>query len=167
MTALVSSSLARCFFARAHSEGPWSRSSPQGQLESDETRPPAISGDSPISAATSTNGRRFPAKAFAEMCLGQPSAKLRLERRVVNCLVLGSDFCSESRTGDIADDSDVVHSSERGGSAGAWRGGLEASAEFHGANGWSFVDSTGHVEGSAGNKIPWHEFVYEWYDARF
>lgn len=114
---------------------------------------------------------RFPVKAFAQMCLGQPSSTLRLESHVVETLVLGSglnnaDADAPSGAGGrttIGGDDMVSLNSAR-------RDALEATCGFHGTQGWSHVDRGGlAVGGHDGTEspVPWQELVWGWYDARF
>lgn len=109
------------------------------------------------------------------MCLGQPSSTLRLESHVVETLVLGSaDNCVGSGVfGGAVDDDDLAAF------RGAVRYGLEAICEFHGVDGWSWVEGGGLVAGSsakvtagvgvdtAETSTTWQEAVWGWYDARF
>ena len=90
------------------------------------------------------------------MCLGLSSGTLRLERHVVQTLVLGSEKgqVKLSSGRDVA----AVETAEKVG--------LEAVSDFHGVDGWGLVDCHGRVEGSAGLE-PWQEEVWGWYDARF
>lgn len=111
-------------------------------------------------------GPRFPVKAFAQMCLGQPSSTLRLESHVVDTLVLGSGVAEEgaplgggSEYGRSFGRDDVVAVKR------AKREALEAICEFHGTQGWSAVDPIGMV--SAEKPEIWQEVVWDWYDARF
>jgi len=114
-------------------------------------------------------GDRFPVKAFAQMCLGERSGTLRLESHVVETLVLGStdtcvdagpSFVAGSGGGDLA----ALH--------GARRDSLEAICEFHGVDGWTWVDRGGLVVNGVGvdkaeTSATWQEAVWDWYDARF
>lgn len=93
---------------------------------------------------------RFPAKALGEMCHGKQSAILRLEQHVVDTLVLGSDRAFE------------IESLEK-----ARLEGLEATANFHGAREWRRVDHAGIGESSHGERKPWQELVWDWYQERF
>lgn len=151
----------RYFFAGAHRNGSWSHSPTVQDDGGDETRAPPTPRVSGYCSTISTSAihRSFPAKAFAEMCIGQPSANLRLEREVVDSLVLGSDFLSEYRKNSASGNS--RHD------ARLWLEALEASAEFHGSGRWSIVDSTGCVGGTGKIRKSWQEFVWNWYDARF
>lgn len=126
-------------------------------------------------AAPAAEGPRFPVKAFAQMCLGQPSSTLRLESHVVETLVLGSGLDVGVGLGN-ADDGVTSGAGGRSSFGGddlaalnsARRDALEAICDFHGTQGWSSVDRSG-LAGSekAGNLAPWHEVVWDWYDARF
>eukprot|EP00903_Cladosiphon_okamuranus_P010745 g10156.t1 len=115
----------------------------------------------------------FPVKAFAQMCLGQPSSTLRLESHVVETLVLGSGGSVGVGNADDGVPSGARDSSSFGGDDlgalnSARRHALEAICEFHGAQGWSSVNRRG-LAGSekAGSLVPWQEAVWDWYDARF
>lgn len=126
----------------------------------------------------SSEGVRFPAKAFAQMCLTDPSSALRLESHVVETLVLGS--CS-GRVAGVGDSSvESGSSAEQGGDyltlESAKNDGLDAICEFHGVGGWGLVDRGGRVGSGAGVGVdaatesgspPWQEVVWDWYDTRF
>lgn len=134
-------------------------------------------------------GSRFPVRAFAQMCLRQPSSELRLESHVVETLVLGS---ADTDTNIAGAKASLPSSSAGGNSSGscggadsvdmaslydAKRNGLEAICEFHGADGWSWVDRAGLIAGGVVNgvgvdnktesSLTWQEAVWHWYDARF
>lgn len=92
------------------------------------------------------------------MCLGLPSATVRLERHVVETLVLGSKSrVRDSMCSDVRDTRDVEHASENG---------FAAICEFHGADSWRLVDGEGFVDGPEGVST-WQEEVWCWYNARF
>lgn len=102
---------------------------------------------------------RFPAKAFAQMCIGLPSATVRLERHVVDTLVLGSKSrVKDSMCSDGRDARDVQRAREEG---------FAAICEFHGSDSWRWVDEKGYVDGPAGSVSSWQEEVWCWYNARF
>lgn len=131
----------RRYFSQLHDKAPW-QSLPRPHN--------GVAGGCP--EALTAEASPFPAKAFAQMCLDMPLATLRLERHVVDTLVLGSN----SATDDVnAVGMDMVK-----------RDGFDAICEFHGAERWGLVDSQGLVKGTA-SAVPWHEIVWEWYDARF
>lgn len=109
----------------------------------------------------------FPVKAFAQMCLGQPSSSLRLESHVVETLVLGSGLGLGNADVDV-DAPSSVGGGDLVALSGANRDALEAICEFHGTQGWSSVDRRGLVGSEkAESPAPWQEVVWDWYDARF
>lgn len=94
------------------------------------------------------------------MCLGLPSATVRLERHAVETLVLGS----KNARGDS--NNSLSASVDFGAVEKAKRDVLQAICEFHGSDWWGVVDCDGNVNGPEG-ATPWHEVVWDWYDARF
>lgn len=86
---------------------------------------------------------RFPARALGEMCVGLPSAKLRLERHVVETLLVGSKHVFED------ENAEAIRLES-----------LAATGKFHGCKDWKLVDSGGRPEA-------WWELAWEWYDERF
>lgn len=83
------------------------------------------------------------------MCLDLSSSSLRLERHVVETLVLGS----RSHPVDATLETARIE-------------GLDALCEFHGLDRWISVDALGHVEDTFANKS-WLEEMWDWYDARY
>eukprot|EP00904_Undaria_pinnatifida_P003373 jgi/Undpi1/13036/HiC_scaffold_8.g02699.m1 len=157
---LIKEDPARCegllsrHFEDFHRRSPWQASTLLQQGDQAQASPPAESHLS--SGNPSLPPSRFPAKAFSQMCLGLPSSTLRLERHVVQTLVLGSKkgHVKLSGGGDVA----AVEMAEKVG--------LEAISDFHRADGWGLIDCDGRVEVSSGMES-WQEAVWEWYDARF
>lgn len=123
----------------------------------------------------SDEGVRFPVKAFAQMCLTEPSSALRLESHVVETLVLGSESDPASAASALvaSGNSTTPSGDGRVDLGGAKRDGLDAICDFHSVCGWSTVDREGRVTCGAGrgrateSAVPWQEVVWDWYDARF
>lgn len=114
--------------------------------------------ESPENSKLLSDDIRFPVRAFADMCLSSPSASLRLERHVVDTLVLGSEIADSNESlvgGKHFLDVEV-----------AKRSGLDAICNFHGVEGWNKVDAQGRADGVEGPK-PWQKLLWDWYDARF
>lgn len=149
----------RRYFSELQSDSPWTL-----PYHGDGAKPSPTNVSQDLAAGNSGSYKAlrppFPAKAFAQMCLGLPSATVRLERHVVDTLVLGSklhvrDGTSSSSGRDVT--RDVQHTREEG---------FAAICEFHGSDSWRLVDEKGFVDGPEG-VFTWQEEVWRWYHARF
>lgn len=140
----------RRHFDVLHGKSPWERiKSNRGNIGEQ-----APAERYPLTEALSTLKPRFPSKAFAQMCLDLSSSSLRLERHVVDTLVLGSVDTTKSRDFLKLESARIE--------------GQDALCEFHGLERWIPVDEHGHIEGvDILATKSWLEEMWGWYDARF
>lgn len=171
----------RRHFAEVHQRSPWQQADvtlPEDGSQKATPSPDVVELEvleEGLSQVSPDGDVRFPVKAFAQMCLAQPSSALRLESHVVETLVLGCDVATCHAGASVGAGSGTT---TRGGDDrialdAAKRDGLDAICEFHGTGGWTSVDRQGLVTGGAGVEkaesaaAPWQEVVWDWYDARF
>lgn len=171
----------RRHFARVHKCSPWQAGITLPQYGSGSRKRASSDVDLEVSEETSSQfsseGVRFPVKAFAQMCLTDPSSALRLESHVVETLVLGSCSVVAGAGSSVESRSSSKHGGDDWVALdGVKRNGLDAICEFHGVGGWSSVNRGGRVGSGVGVGVgaatergapPWQEVVWDWYDSRF